>query len=124
MDLTSSVQPEFWITALKSMGMLCIVIAVLIGMLYGLNRVVYRRGRYGDRRGIHIVASCHIAPKQRILIADVYGRKLVLGATAHAITCLDKIGEGELEEPFNDGRSEGFLKLFKRKVDDSVKSQD
>ena len=83
--------PDLWITILKSGAMLCIVLGILIVVLFMLKRFFHGQGRYSKRGLIKILASHHITPKESILLVDVLGERILIGATSQNINCLAKI---------------------------------
>jgi flagellar protein FliO/FliZ len=110
--------PDLWITMLKSFGMLCIVLGLLIGILW-LMRRLYHGGGSRQAGLIRIRASAFLAPKERIVLVDVLGEKLLLGVTPQQINLLAKLSDenGAFEEPPEEqGPRAGFRSLFKRKL--------
>jgi flagellar protein FliO/FliZ len=83
--------PELWMMALKSLAMLCIVLGVMIGVLYLLKRFYYSHGIINDRKLIREVSSHYLAPKERVVLIEVMGERLLLGVTPQNISYLTKI---------------------------------
>lgn len=108
--------PELWITLLKSFGMLCIVLGLLVAVLWLLRRF-YQPGGAGQEGLIRILATSFVAPKERIVLVDVLGEKFLLGVTAEKINLLAKIADEEnvCSEP-PAGRDGIFKSLLTRKV--------
>jgi len=107
--------PDLWITLLKSAAMLCIVLALLLGILFLMRRLFYRNARMSGRGLIRTVASNYVAPKERIVLIEVLGEMLLLGITPYAINCLAKIpvdGRLEIQGPSNPEGPEGFFSNF------------
>lgn len=99
-DTAAMASPELWVTLLKSAAMLSIVLALLIGALFLMRRLLYGNAGVAGRGIIRTVASSHVAPKERIVLIEVLGEMLLLGVTPHAINCLAKIpADGRLEIP-------------------------
>ncbi len=82
---------ELWVTLLKSAAMLSLVLAVLIGVLFLMRRLLYGNARISSREMIRTIASSHVAPKERIVLVEVLGEMLLLGVTPHTINCLAKL---------------------------------
>jgi flagellar protein FliO/FliZ len=80
--------PDFWLMILKSMGMLCLVLGLLIGLLYLLKRLTEARGVGSGRSMIRLLSSFHLTPKEKVVLLDVMGRKLLIGVTGQSITPL------------------------------------
>jgi flagellar protein FliO/FliZ len=106
--------PDLWMTLLKSAAMLSIVLAIVIGVLWVMKRLFYNRGGYGEHGIIKMLASCYVAPKERILLIDVMGEKILIGVTNQSITCLANMGKAGWPEIINDRASGGaFMNLLK-----------
>lgn len=116
--LTSA--PELWITLLKSLGMLCLVLALLIAVLWLLRRV-YHHSSGGQTGLIQILGSTHVAPKERIVLVDVIGEKFLLGVTSQQINLLAKIADEKDICSAPPPATEGLFKsLLRRKLSGSV----
>jgi len=83
---------------LKTVGMLLLVLGLLIGVLYGMKRFLYRRTTTDGGLMIKVVSSRHLSPRDRIEVVDVAGRLLVLAVTPGNIRCLARL-DGPLENP-------------------------
>jgi len=116
--------PELWITLLKSFGMLCVVLALLIVVLWLLRRVYHHSG--GGQPGlIQILASSYVAPKERIVLVDVIGEKLLLGITSQQINLLTKIADGKDSCALPPLASEGLFKsMLRRELNGRANSGD
>lgn len=102
--------PDLWITALKSMGMLFIVLSVLIAGLYGMKRLFYLGGNYSQSGVIKTLSSRYIAPKERIMLIEVLGEKILIGVTPQSINCLARIDQNGKFEIKSDDTSSGFFR--------------
>ena len=100
--------PDLWFSLLKSAAMLFIVLGVLIAVLFLMKRLFYNQGHSGQG-AIKMLASFHIAPKERIILIDVLGEKILLGATPQQINSLAVINS-ELELSKSDETSTHFFK--------------
>ena len=89
------IQPDLWGTGLKTFGMLCIVLAILVVVLLLMKRFFYLKDGFGHGQFIKILSSHHLAPKERIALIDVVGEKIVIGITPESITFLTKIEKSE-----------------------------
>jgi flagellar protein FliO/FliZ len=110
-----SAMPELWMTLLKSFGMLCIVIGVLIAVLWLLRRAYLHSGRGGRPGVIQILSSLHVSPKEKIVLVDVLGEKLLLGITSQQISLLTKISD-EAGGFASRAPEAPFKALFRRKL--------
>ena len=84
MALTS----EIWKAFAKSSAMLAFVIALLLLILYGVNRFSSLRGKGRGRKEIEVISVHHLAPKEKLVLVDVLDRRILLGITAQTITPL------------------------------------
>ncbi|MFH0730500.1 MAG: flagellar biosynthetic protein FliO [Pseudomonadota bacterium] len=114
--------PELWITLFKSLGMLCIVLVLLIAVLWVLRRVYHHSG--GGQPGlIQILASSYVAPKERIVLVDVLGEKLLLGITSQQINLLTKVVDEKDICASPPSAPEGlFMSLLRRKLNGKANS--
>lgn len=87
-----SQMPELWMTLLKSFGMLCVVLGVLIAVLWLLRRL-HVHGVAGQPGLIQVLASSYVGPKERISLVDVLGEKFLIGVTSQKINLLAKISD-------------------------------
>ena len=87
--------PDLWGAGLKTVSMLCIVVAILILVLFLVKRFLYLKGGLGHGQFIRILSSHHVTPKERIALIDVVGEKIVIGITPENITFLTKIEKPE-----------------------------
>lgn len=90
--------PGFWVMMLKSLGMLCVVLAVLIGVLFMIKRLANSRGQGSDKNLIRMLSSFHVTPKERLLLMDVMGKKILIGVTQHNISRLAIFEDSEVPE--------------------------
>ena len=92
--------PGFGLMMLKSIGMLCIVLAVLAVVLFIFRQFTERRSGRINKRFINLVTSFHIGPKEKLMLVDVIGKKILLGVTPQSINTLAIIDDdGELNSP-------------------------
>jgi flagellar protein FliO/FliZ len=104
---------------LKSFGMLLLVLAALIFVLWVLRRYFTQSGVGGQQGVIRMIASLYVAPKERIALVDVLGQKLLIGITPQQISFLARIeDEADVcEARMAENASAGFFKaLLKRKL--------
>ncbi|MBA4366045.1 MAG: hypothetical protein C0403_00200 [Desulfobacterium sp.] len=106
----TAVMPDLWITMLKSGIMLCIVLAVLFIVLYWIKRILEGKSRFRGQGVIKQIAAHHFAPKEKVVLLDVLGQKILIGITAHSINCLATI-EPEVDIHFSEpNEAKGFFK--------------
>ena len=87
--------PDMWIILLKSAAMLSLVLGVLLAVLYLMRRFYGQYSGVSDRGLIKMVATHHVAPKERIVLLDVLGEKILIGVTPQQISHLATISNGQ-----------------------------
>lgn len=109
--------PELWFSLLKSAAMLCIVLALLIGALYLMRRLFAQRGALGDAGIIKTLATQYVSPKERVILLDVLGEKVLIGATPQTINLLARLpAECQAPEPAAPNSAGFFKDLLKRTI--------
>ncbi len=109
---STTVVPGFWLMMLKSIGMLCIVLAVFAGILFIFRQFSERRSGRINKQFISLIASFHIGPKEKLMLVEVLGKKILLGVTQQSINTLavlDDAGELKLTEEKPDADFKGVL---------------
>jgi len=81
-------------TGLKTAGMLLIVLALLIGVLYIMKRFSFFHRESGDGVLIKVLSTKHLSPKERIEVLEISGEKIVVGISANNMTFLTKLKDG------------------------------
>ena len=113
----ASPAPDLWITLLKSIAMLSLVLGVLLGVLYLIRRFYGQYAGASDRGLIRMVATLHVAPKERIVLLDVLGEKILIGVTPQEITHLATISNGqEIDLSQGEVKQKFFSNLLKTAV--------
>jgi|GEM_PF-2100447 len=86
--------PDFWILMIKTLGALCFVLAVLMGALYLLKRLT--RPQEARQKGmIRLLSTFYLAPKERLHLMEVMGRKILIAVSAQGITRITEFGDHE-----------------------------
>jgi len=112
--------PGFWIMMLKSIGMLCVVLAVLAGILFIFRQFTERRTGRINKRFISLMTSFHLGPKEKLMLVDVLGKKILLGVTQQTINTLavlDDVGEFDVPEEKPDADFKGVLEKISWSTD-------
>lgn len=104
---------DFWMMILKSMGMLCLVLGLLVGLLFLLKRLTEARSGGSGRSMIRLLSSFHLAPKEKVVLLDVMGRKLLIGVTGQSITPLMELPADAWDEGADAGAHSEQPPLFK-----------
>ena len=83
--------PELAGAALKMMGMLALLVAGLLGLLWGLRRTGAGRWGQGAQRRIRVLETCPLGFKKSLVLVQVGDGALVLGVSGDRIVRLDKL---------------------------------
>lgn len=93
MDGVTSAAPA-WILMLKTLGALCLVLAALMGTLYLMKRLT--RPQEARQKGmIRLLSTFYLAPKERLHLMEVMGRKILIAVSAQGITRITEFGDHE-----------------------------
>lgn len=85
----------FW-SFFKMLTALAIVIALMIGAMYLLKKYFYQpSAAVNGNSMIRIISTCHLSPKNSILLVDVLGQVMLLGVSNHQMSILGTITDPE-----------------------------
>lgn len=78
---------------------LAIVIALMIGAMFLLKKYFYQSSAAGNGNSmIRVITTCHLGPKNSLLLAEVVGQVLLLGVSNHQMSILGTITDPEALE--------------------------
>ncbi len=90
----------FW-SFFKMLAALAIVIALMIGSMYLLKKYFYQpSAAINGNSMIRIISTCHLSPKNSILLVDVLGQVMLLGVSNHQMSILGTITDPDAMENF------------------------
>ncbi len=118
---------NIWMMMLKSVVMLCVVLGLLIAILYIMKRISTKRWSGTGQGLIKTLATHHISPKERIILLDVLGERILIGSTPQSINSLAVLNEDGEIELTNDAPVnifDGFLKKAISKKFNKEKKED
>lgn len=107
-----AVVPDFWLMMLKSIGMLCVVLAALVCLLMVIRRLSSIRSGGEDKKLIRHLASFHISPKERLMLMDVKGKQVLLGVSQTAINTLVTFDDDDATETASEKVPDNLFKGF------------
>jgi flagellar protein FliO/FliZ len=88
----------FW-SFFKMLAALAIVIALMIGAMFLLKKYFYQSTAASNGNSmIRVISTCHLGPKNSILLADVVGQVILLGVSNHQMSILGTITDPEALE--------------------------
>ena len=67
------------------------VLAIILGLSWLARR--FNLAGVGGVAGLKVSAALNVGQKEKILVLDVEGRRLLVGVTAHQITVLQALGD-------------------------------
>jgi len=91
--------PDLWFTLIKSAAMLCLVLALLLLVLFVMKRFFFNRNTFSERGQIKTIASCHVGPKERVVLLNVLEENVLIGITQQQITCLGRMNSNDRSAP-------------------------
>lgn len=110
---TGTLAPELWVTLLKSFGVLCVVLALVLAMLYFLRRVSEQSGKLGNRGALEVVATYSVGAKERIILMRVMNALYLIGVTPQQINCIAELPDNpEGLSAYEPAMEKGFRQLF------------
>ena len=87
--------PEFsGLNILWSLLSFLLVIALLVATLFFLKRINPSFGK-GENKNIRLIESCDLGYRQKIVLFEVNGEKLLIGIGPNQISLLSKISTGQ-----------------------------
>ncbi len=104
--------------ALKMAGVLALVLAVLLGLVYLLKKFSPKFGRGAlAGREMDLLAQYRLGPKKTLAVVRVGKRLLLLGVTEASINLLTEIEDEEMIQRLSRGETgavQGFGRILKR----------
>ena len=110
-----SVIPDAGMLALKSGAMLLVVLAVLLLCVWLLKRVG-NMSRLAGQGALRVRGTYHLGPKERVMLVDVEGIRLLLGVTPSGIQTLHTFGPVPESSDAEAVPPSFFETLFKREL--------
>ena len=107
--------PDLWFTTMKTFGMLFIVLALIIIVLYILKKFMEKKGAIKGQSAISVLAAHYISPKEKLLLIDVLGEKMLIGVTPQAISFLYRIESNVAISIKKSDINEGFFETLLKK---------
>lgn len=85
---------DIWMAFGRTFGMLLIVLAVLFLVVYCLKRFSVKRGHRGEKR-IFVLEAYHLSPKEKLVLVEVAGERILLGVTPQRISKIKSMEGGD-----------------------------
>jgi flagellar protein FliO/FliZ len=104
--------PDMIAAGLKMIASLGVVLAMILGLLYGVRKLTRQRmGAAGGRR-IQVLESHYLGVKKSIALVRIPGKVLVLGLSSDCINLLDTLDEEIAGQQMPTGESKSFGPIF------------
>ncbi|MCP3925925.1 MAG: flagellar biosynthetic protein FliO [Desulfobacterales bacterium] len=95
-------------------GMLLIVLGLMIGILYLMKRLSNKFGTQASGT-IKTLATHHISPKEKIILIEVMGERLLVGSTPQSINQIATLKDSS-EFQFPEEKKPEFFKNILKKA--------
>lgn len=82
---------EIWIAFGRTFSVLLVVLALLIFVFYLIKRFSMIKGSNGADSLIRVLGMHHLSPKEKLVLLDVLGEKILIGVTPNRISSLSTI---------------------------------
>lgn len=93
---------------------------VIMGLvLWAVKSLQNKRNIFGSR-SIQVIEAASVGTRERIVIADVGGRRLVLGVTAQNVNLLTELEAQPLGEPTSDSTEDAVSLSFSERLRGSI----
>ncbi|MFV0421014.1 flagellar biosynthetic protein FliO [Oleidesulfovibrio sp.] len=103
-----------WTGYIQAIGMLCLLLAALYGILWAVRRFgLAGRGKSFRPGDMHVEGQLMLGPKRSVMVVRILNRRLVLGVTDHNINLLT-----ELKDHHDDAEN-GFAAVLQDTQDNS-----
>ncbi|MDY0131265.1 MAG: flagellar biosynthetic protein FliO [Desulforegulaceae bacterium] len=100
----------------KTLGMFAIVLGILGGCLYLVKRFMAKNFSMGDKSEIRLISSFYLGSREKLIIIDADGEKLLIGVTKESITLISKLGKTDKETEKKEENTQEFSKIFKENL--------
>ena len=110
---TGVIEPELFMSFLKSFGMLAVVLGILVGVLFLMKKFSVFGVPHTDKNMIRMLASFNLAPREKVVLLDVQGEKILIGVTPQQISRLAVIENRDWKPEEIHADESGFSKLLK-----------
>jgi len=102
---------DFATEALKMTGALIIVLMVMGGVAALVKRFVVDQGGVGGAPALRLMGGLRLGPGKSVILVELAGEVLVLGATAKELTLLTRIDDPHRIEQLRPGTGIGLPSL-------------
>ncbi len=94
-----NLDPEIWMAFIRTAGMLLMVLAVMLGVLYLFRRLlVPGRGSRGQEL-IQVLTVHHLSPREKLMLVKVVDQVILIGVTPSQISRIMEVDRDLLPQP-------------------------
>jgi flagellar protein FliO/FliZ len=91
--------PGIWMAFIRTAGMLVMVLAVMLGVLYLFRRLLIPgRGNRGQDL-IQVVSVHHLSPREKLMLVKVVDQVILIGVTPSQISRIMEVDRDLLPQP-------------------------
>lgn len=104
------------INILAQLGQLALGLVLVVGLIFLIGYLMRRVGPLAPHGGqqIKLISSLALGPRDRLVLIDVAGKQLLLGASPGRITTLHAFDEPVAEVPDGPGMNSDFAKTLRK----------
>ncbi len=112
-----STTPGLWGPLLSSVAVLMGVLGLLVIVLMIIKRLASSHGGISNRGLIKTLATHYVSPKQRLVLIDVLGERILIGVSQQRIDSIARIDSDEPVETFSPQEAGLFSSILNRAKD-------
>ncbi|WP_339845156.1 flagellar biosynthetic protein FliO [uncultured Halopseudomonas sp.] len=103
------------INIMGQLGQLALGLVLVVGLIFLIGYLMRRVGPLAPHGGqqIKLISSLALGPRDRLILVDVAGKQLLLGASPGRITTLHAFDEPVAEVPDRSGMNSEFAKTLR-----------
>ena len=119
--------PDMLTAGLKMLASLGVVLALILGLLYGMRKLSRQRVGAAGGRQIRVIESHYMGVKKSISLVSVPGKVLVVGIAGDRINLLDTLDAELVHQPAPAGDAGAFGSLLSdrlKKLSDGFKGKE
>jgi len=102
--------PEIWPLVFKTGGALVIILGIIAAIFFAAKRFTSLPGHQEE---IKIIGARHFSPREKLVLVEVFGKKILLGVTPGRI---EKIETFETPEKHSEKDDQAFRKELEKKT--------
>jgi len=115
-SISQNMIPEIWPLVFKTGGALIIILGIIAAIFFAAKRFTTLPGRQEE---IKIIGARHFSPREKLVLVEVFGKRILLGVTPGRIEKIETFETPEKNSETNDQtfRKELEIKMEAKKTD-------